>query len=186
MASRLERLYEALEKSALTLEALSPRILKLRHREEQLLAAREETASLLERRKAELPTSEEIKVYVADFRSLLLEGTFPECKALVRNFVKGIDVDRDEAQLTYTIPMPSDGVRSEAASVLDFVQCQGRREIRPCGGAKVSHWHDEKEPSWEPVGVRPGAGVPSSGVSQESSGSSEIWEAVFSRLCRRR
>ena len=50
------------------------------------------------------------------------EGTFPERKALVRNFVNGIDVDRDEAQLTYTIPMPSDGVRSEAASVLDFVQ----------------------------------------------------------------
>ena len=50
----------------------------------------------------------------------------------------------------------------------------------------VSHWHDEKEPSWEPVGVRSGAGVSSSGVSQESSGSSEIWEVAFSRLCRRR
>ena len=120
--NRLERLYEALEKSALTLEALSPRILKLRHREEQLRAAREEAAGLLEQRKVELPTSEEIKVYVADFRSLLQEGTFPERKALVRNFVKGIELEGDEAQLTYTIPMPSDGVRSEATSVLDFVQ----------------------------------------------------------------
>ena len=120
--SRLERLYEALEKSTLTLEALSPRILKLRNREEQLQAAREEAASLLDRRKVELPTSEEIKVYVADFRSLLQEGTFPERKALVRNFVRGIQVEGNEAQLTYTIPMPSDGVRSEATSVLDFVQ----------------------------------------------------------------
>ena len=45
---RLERLYEAIETSALTLEALSPRILKLRHREEQLTAAREEAENRLE------------------------------------------------------------------------------------------------------------------------------------------
>ena len=49
--------------------------------------------------------------------------------------------------------------------------CQGRRE---------------SEPNWEPGGVRSGAGIPSSGASQESSGSSEIWEAAFFRLCRRR
>ena len=28
----------------------------------------------------------------------------------------------DEATLTYTVPMPSDGVTSESASVLDFVK----------------------------------------------------------------
>ena len=33
---RLEKLYEAIETSELTLEVLSPRILSLRHREEQL------------------------------------------------------------------------------------------------------------------------------------------------------
>ena len=38
---RLEKLYEAIETSELTLEVLSPRILSLRHREEQLEAARE-------------------------------------------------------------------------------------------------------------------------------------------------
>ena len=82
----------------------------------------EEAASLLERRKFALPTSAEIKVYVADFRILLQEGTFPERKALIRNFVKGIEISGDEAVLTYTIPMPSDGVTHETASVLDFVQ----------------------------------------------------------------
>ena len=55
-----------------------------------------------------------------------------------------------------------------------------------CGGARVAHWHDEKDPNGELGGVRSGAGVPSSGVSQESSGSSEIGEAAFPRLCRRR
>ena len=120
--SRLQRLYEALETSDLTLEVLSPRIFSLRHREEQLEAAREDAATQLEQRRVELPTTEEIKGYVADFREFLQEGTFPERKALIRNFVKGIEVVGDEAVLTYTIPMPNDGVTQESASVLDFVQ----------------------------------------------------------------
>ena len=53
----------------------------------------------------ELPTTEEIKEYVADFREFLEEGTIPECKALIRNFVEGIEVSGDEATLTYTIPI---------------------------------------------------------------------------------
>ena len=65
----------------------------------------------------ELPGTEEIKEYVADFRSLLQQGTFPEWKALIRNFVQGIEVAGDEATLTYTILMPSDGVSREAAPV---------------------------------------------------------------------
>ncbi len=120
--SRLQRLYEALETSDLTLEVLSPRIFSLRHREEQLEAAREDAAGQLEQRRVELPTTEEIKEYVADFRDFLEEGTFPERKALIRNFVEGIEVVGDEATLTYTVPMPSDGVTSESASVLDFVK----------------------------------------------------------------
>ena len=120
--SRLQRLYEALETSELTLEVLSPRIFSLRHREEQLEAARDDAATQLEQRRVELPTTEEIKGYVADFREFLQEGTFPERKALIRNFVEGIEVTGDEAVLTYTIPMPNDGVTSESASVLDFVQ----------------------------------------------------------------
>ena len=62
------------------------------------------------------------------------------------------------------------------------------------GGEKVYHWgsgmmyhrHDEKELNWEPGGVRSGAGVRRSGVSQESSGSSETWQAALCRLWRRR
>ena len=68
------------------------------------------------------PNTEEIVRYVADFRNFLQDGTIPERKALIRNFVEGIEVVGDEATLTYTVPMPSDGVTSESASVLDFVQ----------------------------------------------------------------
>ena len=55
-------------------------------------------------------------------------GTFPERKVLIRNFVKGIEVT-----LTNTIPMPSDGVTTESASVLDFVQ-SGPSAWRPKAG----------------------------------------------------
>ena len=123
--SRLMRLYEALEKSTLTYEALSPRILSLRQREDQLAAAREDAARQLTQRKVDLPTSREIKAYVADFGSFLEEGTFPERKALIRNFVRGVEVAGDEATLNYTIPMPAGGVTSESAPVLDFVQSGG-------------------------------------------------------------
>ena len=96
--------------------------MSLRHREEQLEAARDDAETQLEQRRVELPTTEEIKEYVADFRDFLEEGTIPECKVLIRNFVEGIEVNGDEAVLTYTIPMPNDGVTSESASVLDFVK----------------------------------------------------------------
>ena len=120
--TRLENLYQALETQQLPIEVLSPRILSLKSRQDQLVAAREEAEFQLEQRRAELPTSKEIKGYVADFRSLFQDGTFPERKALIRNFVQGIEIVEDEAVLTYTIPMPQDGVTSESASVLDFVQ----------------------------------------------------------------
>ena len=119
---RLEKLYEAIETSELTLEVLSPRIMSLRHREEQLEAAREDAETRLEQRRVALPDTEEIVEYVADFRDFLKDGTIPERKALIRNFVEGIEVMGDEATLTYTVPMPSDGVTSESASVLDFVK----------------------------------------------------------------
>ena len=119
---RLERLYDALENSDLTYQALSPRILSLRQREDQLAAARDDAARRLEQRRAELPSSAELKSYVADFRELLEAGTVPERKALIRNFVKGIRLSGDDVTLTYTIPMPSDGALRDEASVLDFVQ----------------------------------------------------------------
>ena len=119
--SRLGKLYEAIETSELTLEVLSPRIMSLRHREEQLEAAREDAETQLERRRVELPTTEEIREYVADFREFLKEGTIPERKALIRNFVEGIEVVGDEATLTYTCllytsPSPRDGLLSRMPS----------------------------------------------------------------------
>ena len=48
---------------------------------------------------AKLPTSREIKGYVAEFREFLQEGTFLERKVPIPNFVTGIEIVEDEAVL---------------------------------------------------------------------------------------
>ena len=63
---------------------------------------------------------------------------------------------------------------------------KGGEKVYHCGGGIVYHRHDEKGLNWEPGGIRSGAEVRSSGVSQESTGSSDTWEATPSLLCLRR
>ena len=66
-------------------------------------------------------------------------------------------------------------------------QCvNGAEKVGHWGGGIVYHRHDEKELKWEPGGVRSRAGVRSSRVNQDWSGSSETWEAALCRLCLRR
>ena len=153
--TRLENLYQALETRQLPIEALSPRILSLKSRQDQLVAAREEAEFQLEQRRAELPTSQEIKGYVADFRALFQDGTFPERKALIRNFVQGIEIVEDEAFLTYTIPMPQDGVTRESASVLDFVQ-SGPPDLTV---DSTGEWRATSSVSLPPIGESSGMGI---------------------------
>ena len=61
---------------------------------------------------------------------------------------------------------------------------KGSEKVYHCGGGIVYHRQDEKGLNWEPGVVR--SRSPQFGVSQESSGSSETWDAAFCRLCRRR
>ena len=94
---RLEKLYEVIETSELPPQEMSPRIMSLRHREEQLEAARDDAETQLEQRRVELPNTEEISGYVAEFQDFLKDGTIPKRKVLSRNFVEGIEVMGDEA-----------------------------------------------------------------------------------------
>ena len=127
---RLEKLYEAIETSELTLEVLSPRIMSLRHREEQLEAAREDAETRLEQRRVALPDTEEIVRYVADLRDFLKDGDDPRAQGAHPQLRGGHRGDGDEATLTYTVPMPSDGAMSESASVLDFVKSGPPERVR--------------------------------------------------------
>ena len=69
---------------------------------------------------------------MADFREFLQEGTFPERKSLIRNFVESINVVGDEATLTYTIPLLPDMLpaATEAVGILPFVNDGPPGEIR--------------------------------------------------------
>ena len=83
---------------------------------------------------------------------------------------------------------PIRGFRGTTGTLLstDRANVKGGEKVYHCGGGIVYHRHDEKGLNWEPDGIRTGAGVRSSGVSQESTGSSDTWEAALCRLCLRR
>ncbi len=138
---RLAKLYDALENSDLTYADLSPRIHSLRGQEDQLAAAHEDAARQLEQRRAELPTTQEIRRYAADFREFLQAGSIPERKALMRNFLKGIKIGPEQVELTYTIPMPTDGATTDSESVLAIVQSSPptHPSLRPITEARRGH-----------------------------------------------
>ncbi len=152
---RLAKLYDALENSDLTYQDLSPRIHSLRGQEDQLAAAHDDAARQLEQRRAALPSTQEIKRYVADFREFLHAGSIPERKALIRNFVKRIKIAPDQIELTYTIPMPNDAVTSESESVLAIVQSSppSRTELRTLSASATS------AASLRPIGLSSGIGI---------------------------
>ena len=67
------------------------------------------------------------------------------------------------------------GIGGRESPVDGCPSVKGGEKVFHCGGGIVYHQNDEKELNWEPGGVRSGAGVRRSGLSQESSGSSETW-----------
>ena len=119
---RLKRHYDALESGELTVSDLSPRIRELRHRQDQLSTALIDLSAQLKVRRSRLPDTEEIKYYVNNLHSFLQEGTLSERKSIIRSFVKDIRVVGEEAELTYTIPVPPKGETSEWAPVLAVIQ----------------------------------------------------------------
>ena len=127
---RLERLYDALETGRIGLDDLAPRIRQLRHRQEQLQSRRWELEALLSDRRVELADLEMVTECVDDLRSLLEENTLAERKSFIRSFVKEVKVTGDEVLLTYTMPLPPEGISQEKVPVLHSVHPSGAGGIR--------------------------------------------------------
>ncbi|MDP3063153.1 MAG: recombinase family protein [Chloroflexota bacterium] len=127
---RLERLYDALETGKLTLDDLSPRIQHLRHRQDQLQAAKAEVEGLLAERRANLLDASDVVKYVDDMRTLLQESGLVERKAFIRSFVQEIVVKGKEAVVRYTLPLLAethlDGGRAEALTLSNRVLATAR------------------------------------------------------------
>lgn len=123
---RLGRLYDALETGKLTINDLSPRIQELRHREDQLQAARLDLEGSLSQRQVRLTDPEIVKGYVENLQQVLSGSQLLEQKAFIRSSVKEVRVTGDEVVLTYTMPLTPEGINQDKERVLDTVQYGGR------------------------------------------------------------
>lgn len=119
---RLDRLYDALETGKLELTDVAPRIQKLRHRQDQLEAAKQDIEDGLLNRKAELADLTMVVKYVEDLRLVLMDSPLTERRAFIRSFVKEVKVTGEAVTLYYTIPLPPSGIMEEKAGVLSIVQ----------------------------------------------------------------
>jgi site-specific DNA recombinase len=122
---RLERLYDALETGKIGLEDVTPRIQQLRSRQQQLQTKKWELEALLSNRRVELANLETVTQYVTDLRNLLNESSLTERKSFIRSFVKEVKVTGDGVLLTYTMPLPPQGISQERVGVLCSVQRGG-------------------------------------------------------------
>ncbi len=123
--NRLERLYDALETGKLRLDDVAPRIQQLRCRQEQLQSRKWHLEMLLSDRRVELANLETVTLYVKDLRNLLEESSLTERKSFIRSFVKEVKVTGDEVLLTYTMPLPPQGISEERVGVLCSVHYGG-------------------------------------------------------------
>ena len=135
---RLDRLYDALETGRIQLVDLAPRIQQLRQRKEQLQAAKWKLEQQLSEGRVELADSDTVARYASDLRDLLNQTPLVERKAFIRSFVKEVRVTGEEALLTYTIPMTSEGVTEERLAVLSTGRDGGQYWIRTSGLCDVN------------------------------------------------
>ena len=105
---RLERLYDVLETGKLNQDDLYPRLQLLRHRQDQLRAARADIEDSLQGRREQIGDLSEIVKHVDGMRSLLMETSLAEQRAFIKSFVQEIVVTGQEAILRYTLPLPPD------------------------------------------------------------------------------
>ncbi len=124
VSRRLDKLYDAVETGQIQLGDLAPRIQQLRQRQEQLQTARLGFEQQLSDRRVEPADFKTIMDYVGDLHDLLTNSPLSEKKALIRSFIKEVNVKDNQAFLTYTIPFPETG-DSEEIEVLSTVHYGG-------------------------------------------------------------
>jgi len=123
---RLEHLYDAVETGKLDLDDLALRIKEQRQRQEKLQVDRINIENRMSDRRVELINLETMTEYITDMQAVLREGTLVERKAFIRSFVKDVQVNGNEAVLTYSMPELPEKVALEEAGVPRIIQRGGQ------------------------------------------------------------
>jgi site-specific DNA recombinase len=126
--SRLDALYEAIERKQFTLEDLKPRILRHKSTMERLMASKHDLENELNQDWIPEIDPGTLRAYIEDFLALLEEGTIAEKRAFVRGFVRQLTVGDGVATLEYTLPLASSTLSLVEGKdgVLSFEQYGGR------------------------------------------------------------
>jgi len=125
--SRLENLYDALEKGLFESDELAPRIRKLKARRDELLTQRNQTECSLKMSVIESPDINLIREHVDDIKQLLSESPIIEQRGFLKSFVKNIEVGKEAVTVNYHPPMPPAKSDKEVMGVLPFIM-----NGRPC------------------------------------------------------
>ncbi|MFC1860130.1 recombinase family protein [Chloroflexota bacterium] len=125
--SRLENLYDALEKGSFESDELAPRIRKLKARRDELLTQRNQTEYSLKMSVIESPDINLIREHVDDIKQLLSESPIIEQRAFLKSFVKNIEVGKEAVTVNYHLPMPPAKSDKDVMGVLPFIT-----NGRPC------------------------------------------------------
>ncbi len=126
----LSKLYDVLETGKLNLDDLSPRIKELRLRQDELSKAKLQLEAEKIITGVRHVDDETVKAYAVDLKNLLEEAGIAEAKAFVRSFVKRIDINKKEAVMHYSLPMPR-GENAQTIRVLPMVTPGGSKMTFP-------------------------------------------------------
>jgi site-specific DNA recombinase len=140
---RLDRLYDALETGSLALDDLSPRIQRLRRRQEQVQAKIAESEAMLAERSASQLSISEVAKYVDELKGLLQDSELAQRKSLVKSFVREIVVIGGEAVMHYVLPVSGTASQDQVpvaadGGVLATVRSGGPDRVRTCDQSVMS------------------------------------------------
>jgi len=120
VSNRLSKLYDALETGKLTLDDLAPRIKELRVRQDELSKTGLQLEAENIARGIRQVDADTVKSYAEDLKNLLEEAEITESKAFLRSFIKRVEINKSEAVIHYSLPMPH-GEQTQLVGVLPMV-----------------------------------------------------------------
>ena len=107
-----------------------PRIKELRARHDELGKARLQLQAEMAAHGATHVDADIVKSYAEDLKSLLEEADIIESKAFLRSFIKRIEINKSEAIIHYSLPVPPYWSEKQSAEILPIDTFGGDRGIR--------------------------------------------------------